>query len=397
MLISRSLFFGGLLTLITITTLLLSCSTHIRVIRYGHPNIDDYKIFVNDTVRKGIVSYNIPKSNEVYYRLDTIKLKHPISGNLIKLEDYLIQTQTKAFLIIQNDTLVYERYFDDYSRSSIHCTFSVSKSIISIIAGAALQAYPNLQINEPITTYIPELADKHAYFQKLTLNDLFAMKSGLSYSTFNNWTDVFCDNNMIYYTKSQKKYISNSSFKYKPGEKRQYKAYDPILVAWALENILEKKISDFFSEAVWKKIGAEYDAYWSVDKKSGLIKASSSFHCTAIDLAKIGLLYLNEGRHQTTDIIAKSWIKNTVGVEIFREQKPVIDTWWQPSQTFFWWFSTLPPIGDYYADGHKGQFLYINPSSKVVIVKFSDVGDEFHDMPFRKIAESLDFWTENKK
>lgn len=151
------------------------------------------------------------------------------------------------------------------------------------------------------------------------------------------------------------------------------------MVAWVLENITHKKISDFFSEAIWKKIGTEYDAYWNVDERSGLIKASSSFHCTAIDLAKIGLLYLKGGKYQETEIIPASWIEYTVGVEMFRGKKPVIDTWWRPSQNFFWWFSTLEPIGDYYADGYKGQFLYINPNLKTIIVKFSDVEDELHD------------------
>ncbi len=393
----RYFLWGGLLTLILIATLLLSCSTQLRVIRYGYPDIDDYKIFVNDTVRKGTVSYNIPVSMKISNHIDKIKLNHPINGNLITLPEYLIQTQTKAFLIIQNDTLVYEKYYEGYSKSSIHCTFSVSKSITSIIAGAAMASYPDLKTNEPITTYIPELRNKHPYFQIITLNDLLEMKSGLSYSTFKSWTDVFCDNNMIYYTKNQKKYISNSNFNYKPGEQRQYKSYDPILVAWIIENIAAIKISDFFSEAVWKKIGSEYDAYWSVDEKNGLIRASSSFHCTAIDLAKIGLLYLNEGKHQEIEIIPKSWIKNTVGAEMLHGKVPVIDTWWQPSQMSFWWFSTLEPIGDYYADGYKGQFLYINPSSKTVIVKFSNVGDEFHDMPFRKITESITLWTEKKQ
>jgi CubicO group peptidase (beta-lactamase class C family) len=378
-----------LLAWITIATLLLSCSTHLSVIRYGYPDIDDYKIFANDTVRKGTVSHNIPFSQKISHLLDTIKLNHPKKGNLITLTEYLTQTRTKAFLIIQNDTLVYEKYFDGYSKSSIHCTFSVSKSIVSIITGAAMEAYPNLNANEPITTYIPELRSKDPNFQKLTLNNLLEMKSGLSYSTYKSWKDAFCDNNMIYYTKNQKKFISDANFEHQPGLKRKYKAYDPILVAWSIENITGRNISTFFSDAIWKKIGAEYDAYWSIDEKNGLIKASSSFYCTAIDLAKIGLLYLNEGKHQETEIIPRYWIENTVGADTLRHRKPVIETWWKPSQTSFWWFSTLEPIGDYYADGYKGQFLYINPSTNTVIVKFSDIGDEFHDMPFRKIAESL--------
>jgi CubicO group peptidase (beta-lactamase class C family) len=367
------------------------------VLRHGYPDIDDYKIFVNDTIRKGEGAFQFPMSLKLSDAIDTITIHHPISKSPITLSEYLTLTQTKAFLILQNDTLVYEKYFDGYSRSSIHCTFSVSKSITSLIAGAAFAQIPDINLNAPITTFIPELVNKHPYFQKLSMNDLFEMKSGLSYSIFRDWSDVFCDNNMIYYTSNQKKYISNANFKFIPGKKRQYKSYDPILIAWIVENITNKKISDFFSDAVWKKIGAEYDAYWSVDQKNGLIKASSSFHCSAVDLAKIGLIYLNEGKLQAAQIIPTSWIKNTVGAATMRNKPAVLDTWWQPSQSFFWWFSTIEPVGDFYADGYKGQFLYVNPNTKTVIVKFSDVGDEFHDMPFRKISASIELLTERGK
>ena len=393
----KNIYAARMATCITLTVVFVSCTTHFRVLRHGYPDIDDYKIFVNDTIRKGDVSFRFPVSLPLSDAIDTIKINHPVNKRLISLSEYLIQTQTKAFLIIQNDTLIYEKYFDGYSRSSIHCTFSVSKSITSLIAGAAFAQVPDINLDQPVTAFIPELADKHPYFQELSIGDLFAMKSGLSYSTFSNLNDVFCDNNMIYYTGNQKKYISNANFKFLPGEKRQYKSYDPILIAWVTENITGKKIADFFSEAVWQKIGAEYDAYWSIDKKNGLIKASSSFHCSAVDLAKIGLILLQEGKLEETQIIPSAWIKNTVGEEILRNKEAVLDTWWQPAQSFFWWFSTVEPVGDFYADGYKGQFLYVNPSTKTVIVKFSNVGDEFHDMPFRKISASIQSLTEKEQ
>jgi CubicO group peptidase (beta-lactamase class C family) len=374
---------------ITLTVMFVACTTQFRVLRYGYPDIDDRTIFVNDTIQKGNVAFPLPVSLQLSNALDTIQLNHPINKNLISLAEYLRLTQTKAFLIIQNDTLVHEKYFDGYTRSSIHCTFSVSKSITSLIAGAAFEQIPDINLDEPITTFVPALVHKHPYFQQLSINDLFAMKSGLSYSNFRDWTDVFCDNNMIYYSKNQKKYISNENFKFIPGEKRQYKSYDPILIAWMIEQVTNQKVADFFSEAVWKKMGAEYDAYWSVDQKNGLIKASSSFHCSAIDLAKIGLLLLKEGKLKETQIIPSAWIKNTVGTAALRNQKPVLDTWWKPAQCYFWWYSTIEPVGDYYADGYKGQFLYVNPNTNTVIVKFSNVGDEFHDMPFRGLSTSV--------
>lgn len=375
--------------------LLFSCTAHLRVIRYGYPGVDDYRIFVNDTIRKAGSPFRLPASGRWAPHLDTLRLRHPIHRNLIPFPEYLAQTQTKACIIIHHDTLVYEQYLDGYSDSAIHCTFSVSKSILSVLAGAAIRAYPEIRTDTPVTAYIPELAARHPYFQKLTLDDLLAMRSGLAYSTFRSWTDVFCDNNLMYYTPDQQRYISRSDFQSLPGAHRQYKSHDPVLLAWALERATRQHLSGFFSAAVWQQIGAEYDAYWSTDERNGLVKAASSFHCTAIDLAKIGLLYAHEGQWNGAEVIPRDWIRRTTGTEQLRRAAPVLDTWWQPAQSCFWWFSTLEPVGDYYADGHRGQFLYINPHTRTVIVKFSDASDELHDMPFRMVSESLAGWTGN--
>lgn len=369
--------------------LLSACGTPFRVIRYGYPDVQDYAIFPNDTVRKGGQPRPIPQSLGRSGLIDTIRLRHPASGRLLALPEYLAQTRTNAFLIVHNDTLVYEQYFGGYSRSTLHGTFSVSKSITSVVAGAAMAEFPELSEASAIAACIPELRGAHPDFEALSLRAVFAMKSGLSYSTYRRFWDLFCDNNMMYYTRDQKRYLSKSGFSHAPGTYRQYKAYDPILIAWAIEQAARTSFCDYFSRTIWGPVGAEYDALWSTDRPGGLVKASSSFACTAVDLAKIGLLYAHDGVCGGAQIVSASWIHTTTGAAQMRGKQPVLDTWWQPSHDYFWWFSTIEPVGDYYADGYKGQFLYINPGTRTVIVKFSEVPDELHDMPFRIIAESL--------
>lgn len=251
---SRTMFTSIVLAILLVVVVILANScTHFKVIRHGFPDTNDYKIFYNDTIRKGNIEIPIPEALTLKPQIDTIKLKNPQTNQLIPLSEYLEKTKTQAFLIIQNDTLIYERYFNGYSRSTIHCTFSVTKSITSILAGVALAEYPELTLNEPITKYIPELGEKHPLFNQLNLKNLFEMKSGLSYSNFNNLTDIFCDNNMIYYTQNQKEYILNSKFRYPPGQFRQYKTYDPLLVAWTIEQVSQKKLQTIFRIKYGKK------------------------------------------------------------------------------------------------------------------------------------------------
>lgn len=366
---------------------LLNSCTFFNVLLYNQPNTDDYKIFSSRKIAPNDVPFRYVTTDAHSVLLDTLRLKHPVTQKELTLKEYLTATKTKAFLVLQNDTLMYRRYFDGYSDSTLHCTFSVSKSITSLIAGCAMDEGRIKGLEQNIGQYIPMLKGK-GKFDSLTIEQVFQMKSGLQHTTTSLFWGAFSDEAQFYYTSDMKSFIANNSFVYSPGTRRKYKPQDPTIIAWLVEETARKSVSAYFEEKIWKPIGAEYPARWSLDRENGLEKSSSSFHCTALDLAKIGSLLLHRGNWQGKQIVSARWIQMTTNARD-TDTMPVIDNYWKPTQRYFWWIPLPFPRGDFYADGYKGQFLYVNPNTSTVIVKFSDVDDEFHDVPFRRIAEHI--------
>jgi CubicO group peptidase (beta-lactamase class C family) len=364
---------------------LQSC-TMFNVLVHNTPDTDDYKIFPYRSLENSSVPYRYPRQ-ERRNITDTLHLPHPLTKTPLLLEEYLRLTKTKAFLIIQNDTLIYQRYFDGYSEPTLHCSFSIAKSLTSMVAGLALDDGSIKSVEQTVTEWIPLLKGREK-FDSVTVEHLLQMKSGMQHTTTSFLWDAFSDEAQFYYSSNMKDFILNSKFAYPVGTYRQYKPEDPTLMAWVVEAATKKSVTQYFEEKIWQPMGAEYPARWSVDAENGLEKASSSFHSTAIDLAKIGSIYLHKGFWQGKQLLSRAWVEKTTSADE-PNRKPVLRTAWQPTHSYFWWIPLVQPRGDFYADGYKGQFLYINITTQTVIVKFSDISDELHDMPFRSLAQSL--------
>ena len=126
-----------------------------RFAYYNFANITDHKIFPARTAKADSVKF---------YYAEAAMPKAPkaasLNGTEIDFEDYLSQNETVAFLIIRNDTIQYEKYFNGYERESVVASFSMAKSVTSILIGCALEDGYIKSIDEPIINYIPELKNE---------------------------------------------------------------------------------------------------------------------------------------------------------------------------------------------------------------------------------------------
>src|SRR5690606_15577430 len=116
----------------------------------------------------------------------------------------------------------------------------------------------------------------------------------------------------------------------------------------------------YFTEKVWRPLGMEYDASWSIDqKKDGMEKTFCCVNAVARDYAKIGRLYLNEGAWNGEQIVSRDWVKASTGVDTSKGSARFYQyQWWLPTGS-----------GDFLAQGHLGQFIYVNPAKDLVIVR----------------------------
>ncbi|RYG11801.1 MAG: class C beta-lactamase-related serine hydrolase, partial [Chitinophagaceae bacterium] len=193
------------------------------------------------------------------------------------------------------------------------------------------------------------------------------------------------DEAKYYYTHDMKAELMKVELVNEPGTVWKYKSIDPILLGWVLEKATGKTVAKYFEENIWKKIGTQYNASWGLDHPNGLANTASRFQVTAIDLAKIGRLYLNHGKFNRKPIIPENWVNQSIKVG---SEKPASAKGWQKSaHHYLWWIPQQGENGDYAAEGMLGQRLYIDPKTNTIIVQFAEHGAG--DYPYRKISRYL--------
>jgi CubicO group peptidase (beta-lactamase class C family) len=313
-------------------------------------NIDDLDIFEYRAVP------NTGQRSPWLVSID--KNKKPLSDSLRKT----LQTgETVAFLVIKNDSLCYEEYWDGYSDSSYSNSFSMAKSIISILVGVAIDEGKISSVKDPVGKYIPEYVNGE--LAKITIEDLLRMASGLnfheSYATpINQTTDAYYGNNLrklMYSLKAEKP--AGVEFKYKSG--------DTQLLGLVLSAATGKSNSAYASEKLWSKIGAEHDAKWSIDHADGDEKAFCCFYSNARDFARIGKLYLQKGRWKTQQLVDSNWVNQSISSNGLNDENGNKTDYYG----YQWWVLKNANYPAFYCRGILGQYIVVVPSKNTIIVR----------------------------
>ena len=278
----------------------------------------------------------------------------------IALEKFLKSTNTVAFLIVKDDQLAYERYFSGFSRSSIVMSFSVTKSIMSALIGCAINDGYIHSVNQPVTDYVPELASNG--FSKVTLRHLLQMTSGMNYVEHGRLNNPFGRHARFTYTSHLEDEILNLKLDDVPGTRFTYKSGDTALLGLILSRALKTKtLTQYLHTRIWDPLGMEYHGFWSIDHApDGLERTWCCLSAAAIDLAKIGRLYLNDGNWNGKQIISESWVHQSTKMDISDGSAPFYQ---------YGWYMMSEKYNDFRAEGILGQFIYINPVKQVIIVR----------------------------
>jgi CubicO group peptidase (beta-lactamase class C family) len=329
-----------------------------RCIIYNVVDVNDYKIF----------PYRITKADDAKFCFapNDCQDEKRIPVNILTSDDrkiyfdqFLEQKKTLAFLVIQNDTMVYEKYFNECNQTSIIPSFSIAKSITSTLIGCAIDDGYITSVDQPVTDYIPEL--KRNGFEKVTIKHLLQMTSSINfkeYFYFSNSTPAY------YYGTNLRAKVHKLKLRSEPGKKFEYSSGNTELLGLILEKALKTKtLTQYLEEKIWQPLGMEYNASWSLDqKRNGIEKTFCCLNARARDYAKLGRLYLNNGNWNGNQIVSESWIKESVKIDTTNGS-----VWFYQYQ---WWLAS--DEGDYYAKGMLGQILYVNPSKKLIIVRLGE-------------------------
>ena len=299
-----------LIILLAVAVLSQSC-TATRAFTYWGPNITDHKIFAHDEITSSDSAFLFKAGNDDSVKNYVVSTQKGSDTLRLSLDDYLKTTTTTAFLVIRNDSILYESYFKGYTRDSISKVFSVSKSITSLLTGIAVDEGYIESVNDPVTKYIPELKKKDPYFQQLTIEHLLNMRAGFKFNE-NSYFPTSKATHLYYGTNHLGK-VKRVKFAYKPGEKHQYQSLVTALLGVAVERATGKSLSSYLQEKVWTPMGMENRATWDIDdRRHRSNKAHVGVNTTAIDLAKIGRLYINNGNWNGKQIVSADWIAKSV-------------------------------------------------------------------------------------
>ncbi|WP_165806871.1 serine hydrolase domain-containing protein [Balneicella halophila] len=293
-----------LITLLVLT----SCTILTREAIYWDADIDDYKVFPTYDFKENNKKYSFcPKKVNL---LDTMLFKNA-KGEKETLDELLKGTKTSQFIVIQNDTILYEGNFNGYKRSDYTTLFSISKSVTSLLVGIAIDEGLIESVNDTITKYVPELRNKAPEFNELTIKQLLNMQAGLDFNE--NYSSPLSDMARLYYGTNQLGKLKRMKFAHKPGTYHTYQSAQTALLGIVVEKVTGKNLGEYFEEKVWKPLQMENKGSWSLDdKRHRSAKSYCGLNLSAIDLAKIGRLYLNKGKFKDQQIVSENWIDATL-------------------------------------------------------------------------------------
>jgi len=292
-------------------------------------------------------------------------------------EAYMEKNQTQAFIVIQDGTIRYEQYFNGTQRDAIVTSFSVAKSFTSALIGIAIDEGYIHSVNDPITDYLPELAQRDSYFNNITIRDLLRMSSGLEYQENRLFGLNGDDALTTYYPDQRKLALQNTKIVDPPGEYFLYNKYHPQLLGMIIERTTGRSVTEYLQSKVWEQLGMEFGGSWSIDSNaSDFEKMETGVNARAIDFAKFGQLFLKEGVWNDQQVVSKAWVAESTQPFLPSDYTAYYPADWfsgLPGKGYYqyMWWGTASASGsyDFMAAGDRGQFIYISPHSSLVIIR----------------------------
>jgi CubicO group peptidase (beta-lactamase class C family) len=319
-----------------------------RALYYNFVNIDDYKIFANATL-KHHKSLPWPKS-----------ITFTNHSNDTAFNNAWQQYETTALVVIKNDSLVFEQYAQGTTSQTVSGSFSVAKSIVSILIGIALKEGHIKSIDEPVANYLPSFNTPSK--KEITIKHLLTMSAGLKWDEA--YSSLFSVTTKAYYGYNVAELVSNLQPETKPGLVFNYQSCNTQLLGMVLTKATGTSLSAYAQKKLWQPIQAEHDALWSLDNDNGIEKCFCCFNSTATDFARIGALYLHMGNWHGQQIVDTAFvIQSTQPAALMYMQKP------NTIYGMHWWLINDNNQPMYFARGILGQYIFVMPHKNLVAVR----------------------------
>ncbi|MGO2357224.1 MAG: serine hydrolase domain-containing protein [Mesonia sp.] len=279
------------------------------------------------------------------------------------LDSYMKVNHIKGVLVLQNDSIRLEKYAADVDQESLWTSFSMAKSVSSMLLGVALKEGAIESLDDVLQKYIPEL--KGHDYGKVTVRQLLTMTSGIAWNE--DYEDPNADVAQMYQNPCENSeshiltYMKSLKFAHEPGTHWNYSTGETDLVGILIQKATGKSLADYLSEKIWQPWGMKYCAYWLADECSNLNIGGSGLSATLRDYARLGTLMLNEGRLGDQNLLAEEYLEKATSLLYETNDQG-------GGYGYLWWrFKN----GSYAAIGIFGQMLYVDPHKDLVIAQIA--------------------------
>jgi CubicO group peptidase (beta-lactamase class C family) len=311
----------------------------------GHDTafIDDYPYFDNRTIENG-KPQPLPKHPDY----NTAEVPQ-------ELREAHDQYGTVAFLILKDGRIWYEEYAEGYGPESHTNSFSMAKSITTLMLGKAIDDGYIESLDQKVIDFFPEL--KGEFADQVTVGDLASMASGLNWNE--DYYSPFSITAQAYYRKDIRNLILGLSIDEQPGQEFSYLSGNTQLLGMVIEKAIGKNLSDYLSASFWKPMVMESHAYWQLDSEdSGMEKTYCCISSNARDFARMGLLVLNQGQWNREQLLSEDFINMAITPR-FEDD---------PEYGYGFWLEEMNERPFFVMQGILGQYVIGDPEENILIV-----------------------------
>lgn len=344
-------------------------------------NMDE--LFTTRTVPRSGAPWLLPKAEQA------LDFTYEFQGARRTPAEFMDRTYTNALLVMKDGRIVSETYRNNTNASTRFVVWSVTKSIVSMLVGCAVQEGRIKSLDDPVVRYLPELAG--GGYDGATIRHVLQMRSGVDYPErydFGN-PGTAARNHEYALVQNAIRFADAARTiprAHPPGQVWQYKTLDTAVLGWLLERVSGgSNVSAYMAQRIWEPLGAEADAFFIMDGAPGVGRefTGAGFNATLRDLGRLGQMMLDEGVANGRRILPAEWV---------REATHALPTGVGPSYGYQWWMIAQP--GAYQAIGLQGQFIHVDPATRTVVVKLSyfPPGDSGTDAEVAAFLRAVSAW-----
>ncbi len=313
--------------------------------RVGFREMD--KIAPTRTIHKGQSIY--PLKNKP---MDLTGLSYELDGQPRTVQDFINRPETIGIIVVHRNNILFENYQAGNDAASRWISFSVTKSVTSLLIGAAIKDGYIESVDEPVIHYLPRL--RGTGYENATIKDVLQMSSGVA------WNEDYADPNSDVAKAGAAnglalvEYLGRLEIKAKPGEVWNYNTGETNLAGQILRAAIGNNASNYLTRKIWQPFGMEYDANWMLSAPYGDETGGCCINATLRDYARLGIFAMKNGELEDgTKVLPDHWMKDAT------TPAPSFDGY-----GYLWW---LHGDGTYSARGIFGQNIYIDPENELVI------------------------------